>query len=547
MVGPSPSSPSTWVLLKLCKTLKTLEQFHALIIRKGSEQDHVLVSEFISICNSIYPNQIAYASSVFDRVLQPNVYVWNALMKAHCTHSSFTQSFNFFKRMKQSCYVGPDKYTFPLVLKACGGVLALKQGQVVHGLVVKYGTVSDVFVGSSLVDFYGKCGKIGNARKVFDEMPVRNEVTWTSMVVGYSSNGDYLEAKKLFDEMPERNAVSWNVMINGLVKSGDMGCAKKLFDEMPDKNMVSFDTMIDGYAKSGDMASARALFDQSPEKDVVSWSALISGYAQNSQPKEAVKVFNDMVAKNIMPDEYAMVSLMSACSHTGDWELANRVDSYLSQSSVDLGQTHVTAALIDMHAKCGNLERATTLFEKLPSRDLVSYCSMIQGLSVHGRADRAVDLFHKMLSEGLTPDYVAFTIILSACSHAELVDEGCHFFDIMVNEYSLKPSIDHYACKVNLLGRAGRLNEAYNVLKDMPMKPHAGAWGALLFACRIHSDVALGEEVAGRLFKIEPLNAANYVLLSDIYAASNQWADVNRVRNQMSEMGIRKVRGCSWL
>ncbi|KAI3705244.1 hypothetical protein L1987_75478 [Smallanthus sonchifolius] len=547
MVRPPSSSSSTLSLLKACKNVRNLQQLHALIIRKGSEQDHVLITEFISLCNSISPNQIKYASTVFDRVLQPNIYLWNTLMKGHCTHSSLATCISFFKRMKQSYYVAADKYTFPSLVKACTSVLALREGQVVHGLVVKCGTEGDVFVGSSLIDLYGKCGEIVNARKVFDEMLVRNEVTWTSMIVGYSVSGDFLEAKKLFDEMPQRNVFSWNVMVNGFVKSGDLVSAKVLFDEMPVKNMVSFGTMIDGYAKAGDMVSARALFDQSPEKDVVSWSALISGYAQNGQPKEAVKMFNDMLSRNVKPDEYVMVSLMSACSQAGDYELAKWVDSYLSESSIDLAQNHVAAALVDMHAKCGNLERAANFFEKMPKRDMISYCSMIQGLSVHGHAVQAIALFRRMLAEGLTPDDVAFTVILSACSHADLVDEGCQIFDSMVNEYALTPSADHYACKVSLLGRAGRLREAYGVLKEMPVEPYAGAWGALLWACRIHGDVSLGKEVATRLFKIEPQNAANYVLLSDIYAASNQWSDVSDVRNQMSEKGIRKLRGCSWI
>ncbi|MFS7957565.1 putative tetratricopeptide-like helical domain superfamily [Helianthus anomalus] len=546
MISLSSSSPSPLSLLKSCKTFRTLEQIHAQIIRKGSEQDHVLISEFISICNSLYPNKITYAATVFDRVLQPNIYLWNTLIKGYSTYSSFATCFGFFRRMKQSC-VCADTYTFPSIIKACSSVVALKEGRVVHGLIVKSGLEDDVFVGSSLVDFYGKCGQVYNARKVFDEMFVRNEVTWTSMIVGYSSTGDYLEAKKLFDEMPERNGASWNAMINGFVKSGDLVGAKLLFDEMPEKDTVSFGTMIDGYAKSGNMVSARALFDQSPEKDIVSWSAMISGYAQNGQPKEAVKMFNDMLSRNVKPDEYVMVSLMSACSQTGDWELAKCVDSYLSESSIDLGQHHVTAALVDMHAKCGNLERAAMLFDKMPTRDLVSYCSMIQGLSVHGHAVQAIALFRKMLAEGLTPDDAAFTIILSACSHVDLVDEGCHFFEIMVNEYSIAPSTDHYACKVSLLGRAGRLREAYDILKEMPMEPHAGAWGGLLWACRIHGDVALGKEVADRLIKIEPQNPANYVLLSDIYAASNQWSDVHHVRNLMSEKGIRKLCGRSWI
>ncbi|KAJ9539736.1 hypothetical protein OSB04_026242 [Centaurea solstitialis] len=545
MTSISPCSILT--LLKDCKNVRNLEQVHTQIIRKGFEQDHFLITQFISACNSVSSNNLSYAQTVFDRVLHPGIYLWNTLVKSHCTHSSLATVFGFFRQMKRSHYVAPDKYTFPLLVKSCSCALALKEGRVIHGLIIKYGTESDVFVGSSLIDFYGKCREIVNARKVFDELPVRNEVTWTSMIVGYSSSGDCLVAKKLFDEMPERNQASWNAMINAFIKSGDLLSAKRLFDEMPCKNKASFTTMINGFAKSGDMASARSLFDQSPEKDIISWSAMISGYAQNGQPKEAIRIFIDMRSKNVKPDEYVMVSLMSACSQAGDWELAKWVDSYTSEISIDRTQNHMAAALVDMNAKCGNLERAATLFSKMPERDMISYCSMIQGLSVHGRGGEAVDLFHRMLRDGVTPDDVAFTVVLSACSHADLVEEGCRIFDMMVSEYSITPSADHYACKVDLLGRAGRVREAYEVLKEMPVEPHAGAWGALLWACRVHGEVSLGKEVAGRLFKIEPRNAANYVLLSDMYAASDQWSDVNDVRKEMTEKGIRKLRGCSWI
>ncbi|KAK9289721.1 hypothetical protein L1049_007880 [Liquidambar formosana] len=200
-----------------------------------------------------------------------------------------------------------------------------------------------------------------------------------------------------------------------------------------------------------------------------------------------------------------------------------------------------------MNAKCGNMERATKLFEEMPKRDIISYCSMIQGLSIHGHGAQAVGLFARMLNEGLTPDDVAFTVILIACSRAGLVEEGCHYFDCMRHQYSIVPSPDHYACMVDLLGRSGRLKAAYELIKSMPVEPHACAWGALLGACKLHCDIELGELVAGRLFELEPQNAGNYVLLSNIYAAADRWLDVSLVRYKMKERGIRKIPGCSWI
>lgn len=544
----TPAEPSSITLLNLLRasrSIKHLEQVHTHIIQKGYEQDHFIINQFISLCN-VFSSYVSYATGVFERVIQPNVYVWNTLIKGYSKKSSLLDCFVILKQMKRSMNVIPDEFTFPSLVKSCTNALALREGRVVHGLVVRYGTDSDVFVGSSLIDLYGKCKQIEYARRIFDEIPINNKVTWTAMIVGYIYVGDLLEARKLFDEMPERNVASCNAMIKAFVKFGDLSSAKKLFDSMPDKDVVSFTTMIDGYAKAGDMVSARFLFDQSSNKDIISWSALMSGYAQNGQPNEAVKIFQEMLSMNVRPDEFIMVSLMCACSQLGRVELANWVEHYMIQNSFDLNQVHIAAALVDMNAKCGNLERAKVLFEAMPKRDIVSYCSMIQGLSIHGYGSQAVDYFDRMLNEGLLPDDVSLKIILTACSRAELVKEGLRIFDLMTTKYSVKLTPDHYACIVDLLGRSGKLKDAYELIKSMPVEPHAGAWGALLGACKLHCDIEVGEEISNKLFELEPQNTGNYVLLSDIYAAANRWLDVAMLRQKMSEKGLRKIPGCSW-
>ncbi|MCD7460368.1 hypothetical protein HAX54_043399 [Datura stramonium] len=547
LITPAEPSPITVLnLLRASRSIKNLEQVHTHIIQKGYEQDHFIINQFISLCNT-FSSDVSYATGVFEHVIQPNVYVWNTLIKGYSKKSSLADCFLVLKQMKRSMNVVPDKYTFPSLVKTCSSALALREGQIIHGLIVRYGTDSDVFVGSSLIDLYGKCKQIEYARRIFDEIPLKNEVIWTAMIVAYIYVSDLSEARKLFDEMPQRNVASWNAMIRAFVKFGDLFSAKQLFDSMPDKDVVSFTTMIDGYAKAGDMASARFLFDQSFDRDIISWSALISGYAQNGQPNEAVKIFHEMLSMNVRPDEFIMVSLMCACSQLGRLDLANWVEHYMSQNSFDLNQVHIAAALVDMNAKCGNMERATMLFEGMPKRDLVSYCSMIQGLSIHGCSSQAVDLFDRMLNEGLVPDDVSLKIILTACSRAELVKDGCRIFNLMKNKYSVKHSPDHYACIVDLLGRSGKLKDAYELIKSMPVEPHAGAWGALLGACKLHCDIEVGEEISRRLFELEPQNTGNYMLLSDIYAAANRWLDVALLRQKMSEKGLRKIPGCSWV
>ncbi|CAA0830487.1 Putative pentatricopeptide repeat-containing protein [Striga hermonthica] len=543
------SSSGVLSLLRACRTIVDLNQVHVHILRRGCQQDHFLVAHFISICAAALPTNLSYPTGVFNSVTRPNIYLWNILLKAYCENSTLRECFSLFSRMRRSSGVIPDRYTFSPLIKSCSNALALREGWIVHGAAVRCGAVEDVFVGSSLIAFYGKCGEIECARRVFDGLPLRNEFSWTALMVGYINSGDMCAARCLFEEMPVRSEATWNAMIKGLVKLGDMSSARKLFDEMPVRSEVSFTTLIDGYAKAGHMAAARSLFDQLAHKDLVSWSALISGYVQNGESGHAVRAFREMCATGLRPDEFVMVGLMSACSQLGSLELARWIESYLMEpgGSFDLTRAHVAAALVDMNAKCGDLERAARLFEDMPRRDLVSYCSMMQGLCIHGRGAHAVPLFDRMIREGVRPDDVAFTVVLTACGSAGLVDEGCRYFEMMARDYSMSPNAEHYACMVSLLGKCGKLRDAFELIRSMPVESNAEAWGALLESCRLHGDVDLGEVVACRLFKMEPRNASSYVLLSNIYAEADKWISVSRLRDRMNEKGVRKIPGCSYV
>ncbi|CAN6830630.1 unnamed protein product [Brassica oleracea] len=538
-----PSLASIDTLLRLCKSEVQLRQIHARIIRKGLEQDQNLVSIFLSSSFSSLP----YSSSVFERVPHPCTHLWNCLIKGYSNKFIFFDTVSLLVRMMRAGLARPDEYTFSLVMKVCANNGQVHVGSSVHGLVLRNGFDKDVVLATSFVDFYGKCKDLSSARKVFGEMPERNAVSWTALIVAYVKSGELEEAKKMFDVMPERNIGSWNALIDGFVKSGDLVNAKKLFDEMPMKDIISYTSMIDGYAKGGDMRSARVLFEEASDVDVRAWSALITGYAQNGQPIEAVKMFYEMCEKNVKPDVFIIVSLMSACSQMGSFELCEQVNTYLHQIMVNRFSSHyVTPALIDMNAKCGHMDRAARLFEEMPKRDLVSYCSMMEGMGIHGSGSEAVRLFERMVEEGIVPDSVAFTVILKVCSQAKLVEDGLRYFELMRNEYCIVASPDHYSCVVSLLCRSGKLKEAYDLIKAMPVEPHASAWGSVLGGCSVHGDSEIAEVVARRLFELEPQSAGNYVLLSNMYAALDRWADVALVRDKMKENGIKKISGRSW-
>lgn len=408
---------------------------------------------------------------------------------------------------------------------------------------------SDKFVRTALINFYGRCLQLDSARALFDTMCQPSVISWTALISGYLQLNDLMSARELFDRMPERTPVTWNVMIDGYVKNGDLASAHRLFDEMPEKDAVSYTSLINGFAKAGDMASARLFFDRmkNRDRDIFAWSAMISGYAQNGCPQDALHIFSEFKKTKRKPDECIVVGLMSACSQLGNLPLAQRIDSYITTKSIDAKNSRILTSLIDMNAKCGDMERAHFLFRSMPQRDIVSYCSMMQGYCLHGFGSKAVELFSQMLQEGLKPDSVAFTVVLSACSQAGLVEEGKKYFNMLRDRYSISPLVDHYACLVDLLGKAGRLGEAYELIKSLPVEPHVGAWGALLGACRLHCNIELGDVVAKRLFEMEPHNGGNFVSLSNIYANADRWGDVSEVRCMMNEKGVRKVPGCSWI
>ncbi|XP_044332641.1 putative pentatricopeptide repeat-containing protein At5g37570 [Triticum aestivum] len=312
---------------------------------------------------------------------------------------------------------------------------------------------------------------------------------------------------------------------------------------MPQRTAAVHTSLIGGYANAGKMQVAKMLFDKLHDRDVFSWSAMISGYAQNGYPGEALRIFNEFREKDICPDELVIVALMTVCSQLGNIMLAKWIEGYIATYSIDMNNAHVLAGLINMNAKCGNMERAAVLFESMPVRDVFSYCSMMQGHCLHGSANKAVELFSRMLLEGLSPDNAVFTVVLTACNHAGLVEEGKKYFAMMKNEYLIMPSGDHYACLVSLLGRSGMVRDAYELIKSMPGKPHPGAWGALLRGCILLGDIELGKVAAKKLFEIEPDNAGNYVTLSNIYANIDRWADVSEVRAEMTGKGLTKIAG----
>ncbi|CAM0904723.1 unnamed protein product [Alopecurus aequalis] len=534
-------SPPVATLLGRCRTARCLAQLHARIVRLGLHNYHALLARFAAACDDLASPSVADS---FLSALPPHsvpLSLRNTVLASLSRHSPLHAALAQFNCIRRNAC--PDAFSFPSLLRACARVPCITTGAALHAAAIRLGLDADLFVRTALIQFYGKCSAASAARALFDSMIIPSEVSWTAIIMVYVDCGDILSARECFDRMPHKNLVHWNAMVHGYVKCGDLESARRLFEEMPERTAAAYTSLIGGYAKSGNMLGAKLLFDKLQDRDVFTWSAMISGYAQNGYPREALRIFNEFRQKEICPDELVIVALMTACSQLGNIMLAKWIEGYITSYSIDMSNTHVLAGLINMNAKCGNMERATVLFESMPARDVFSYCSMMQGHCLHGSPNKAVELFSRMLLEGLSPDNAAFTVVLTACNHAGLVEEGKKYFGMMKNEYLIVPCGDHYACLVSLLGRSGMLRDAYELIKSMPGKPHPGSWGALLGGCILQGDTKLGKIAAQKLFEIEPDNAGNYVTLSNIYANMDRWVDVSEVRAEMTGKRITKTAG----
>ncbi|KAL6518962.1 Pentatricopeptide repeat-containing protein [Orobanche hederae] len=514
--------------LHKCTDLNQLKQMHALIYKYNLHQDPFVAPKLISALSLC--RQTGLALNVFDQIQSPNAHLNNTMIRAYIRNSEPAKAFEVFCDMRRSGIV-PDSFTYHFLLKACSG---LKFVKMIHAQMEKWNLFSDLFVPNTLIDAYSKCGLMGvkAAKMVFDVMEEKDLVTYNSIISGLVKAGVLQEARKLFDEMPQRDTVSWNTIMDGYVKAGEMIEAFELFEKMPSRDVVSWSTIIFGYAKTGDLEMAKVLFDSMPVKNLVAWTIMISVFAEKGLAKEAIGLYHQMEEARLKPDEGTVISILSASAESGLLGLGMKVHRSITKSRLECG-TVVSNALIDMYCKCGSLNSAWSIFNKMKIKDLVSWNSMIHGLAMHGHGHKALQVFDKMKQERFVPDNFTFIGVLSACSHAGLIKDGINYFYSMENDYRISREIEHYGCMIDLLGRGGCLNEALTVLHKMPFEPNVVIWGSLLAACRMHNDVQLAEEVLDRLVKLEPVDEGNWSTFPNIYAMAGDWGSVANARLRM--------------
>lgn len=302
--------------------------------------------------------------------------------------------------------------------------------------------------------------------------------------------------------------------------------------------------LVDMYSKCGDIEAARLVFDKMTQRDLVSWTSMISGYAHNSYNSETLEFFDVMRDSGVKPSRVAILSVLLACGNLGGLRKGEWLHTHVIKTGFD-SDILVATAIIDMYSKCGSLRLAHALFDETRGKDVVCWSAMIGNYGFHGHGRKAIDLFQKMIREGVHPNHVTFTCVLSACSHSGLLEEGNKYFQLMKEEFGISPKLSNYSCMVDLLGRVGQLHEAEKLIQTMPIEPDVSIWGSLLSACRVHGNIDLAEKIADRIFQLDPFHEGYHVLLSNIYAAKSRWGEVEKVRKMMGRSGINKIQGFS--
>uniref|UniRef100_A0A1D1YMB5 Pentatricopeptide repeat-containing protein At4g39530 n=1 Tax=Anthurium amnicola TaxID=1678845 RepID=A0A1D1YMB5_9ARAE len=549
--------PDRFVLssvISACASLCFLEggeQVHGYVYRNGTEFDISVNNVLIDLYAKC--SRVRTARKLFDQMDTINLVSWTTMVSGYMQNSCDSDALNLFSEMNQLGWRS-DAFACTSVMTSCGSLMALQQGEQVHGYIIKANLEDDEFVKNGIIDMYAKCNSLVSARSAFDAIPKKNVISYNAMIEGYVSHEDVAESIKLFKRMRSESLSPTLLTFISLLGASASQCEFDLSRQIHGliiKYGVSLDlfsgsALIDVYSKCLCTDDARAVFEEMEEWDLVVWNAMISGYTQNGREEEALKLFHKLCLAGMRPSEFTFVSLLTASSNLASALHGLQFHGQIIRAGLE-SDLHVSNALIDMYAKCGSVTEARALFDKTHGRDVVCWNSMISKYAQHGHAEDALEIFQKMRDGGIEPNYVTFIGVLSACSHAGLVEGGLFHFNSMRHGFQIEPGMEHYACVVGLLGRAGRLHEAKEFIEQMPIEPAAVVWRSLLGACQLFGDTDLGKYASEKATSNNPNDSGSYILLSNILASRDMWVDVEKVRKRMDLSGVTKEPGYSWI
>ncbi|KAK1406895.1 hypothetical protein QVD17_38504 [Tagetes erecta] len=548
----------------------------------------------VSVVNSLVgyyskSKRMKEAELLFRRMDLRDLVSWNSMIAGYTSNGEWLKGLDLFQELNSLNSTKPDSITILTVLSACASLQNLQAGRQIHSYIIHHPSLCDVTsVGNSLLNFYSKCGDIISAFHSFSLIHKKDLISWNSILdalaVGRFVNDFIWQLHVMFKEGVKPDSITMvtviqlgadafqlrmikeahgfslrfnlfpgdrdptlgNALIDAYARCGKMDYASKIFESLSGiRNVVTCNSLISGYVNSGFHDDALSIFKNMVERDLTTWNLMVRAYAENGYFHQAIDLFVDLQSHGTKPDSLTIMGILPVATQMASIQMVNQCHGYAVRSCFQ--DVQLKGAFLDAYSKCGNINSACKLFESTRYKDLVMYTSMVGGYAIHGMGEEALQIYYKMIENGGKPDHVIITSILSACSHMGLVHEGLKIFNSLKEVYRIKPTMEQYACVVDLLARNGRINDAYSFITSMPVEPTANVWGPLLGACKNYHDVEMGSVVADHLLKMEANNMGNYVVMSNIYAAKDKWKEVLEIRRLMKMGNLKKAAGCSWI
>ncbi|KAK9064259.1 hypothetical protein SSX86_015639 [Deinandra increscens subsp. villosa] len=552
--GLKPDEFSLSTIINACTGLRDINQgrkIHGYLMKHGYSSDPFSCNALVDMYSKV--GDFEDAKAVFDQIINPDIVSWNAVIAGCVLHEYNDTALELLLKMRRS-RIKPNMFTFSSVLKACSGLGLQDLGQQFHSVLIKSDIELDPFLCCGLIDIYSKCGDMEDAARVYNRMPEKELVALNALLCGYSQNNNDIEALSLFVK-EHRDGVGFNeTTLLAILNSAASLQVVKVSEQIHGLSLRTgfqsdpfvINSLVDCYAKCGHVGKAREVFDESHIADLATFTSLISAYAQSGQGEEAIKLYLRMQDLELKPDSFICSSLLNTSASLSAYEQGKQIHVHTLKFGL-LSDTFTANSLVNMYARCGSIEDATRAFSEVPEKGIVSWSAMIGGFAQHGHGKEALSLFDDMLKDGIAPNNVTLVSVLCACNHAGLVTQAKQYFESMEEVFGIKPTQEHYACMIDILGRAGKLHEAMDLVNNMPFEANASVWGALLGAARTHKDVDLGQTAARKLMLLDPEKSGTHVLLANIYASAGLWENVADIRRLMKDNKVKKEPGMSWL
>ncbi|KAK4270822.1 hypothetical protein QN277_019591 [Acacia crassicarpa] len=566
-------------LLSACAHSECLchgNQVHSLLLKSGFVNFDLVGSSLLNFYSCCC--KIEEAKLVFDELYDGNELLWSLMLLGYVRCNMMDDALDVFNKMPTRDVVAwtilisgfaksengseralelfgwmrsfgtlPNQFTLDSVIRTCANLRIVHQGKAVHGLCIKCGFDFDSSINGALVELYCYCEAVHDAIRVYEKIEEPCLNLSNSLISGLVSTGKITEAELVFFRLKEKNLISINMMIKGYAMSGQAEKSKRLFEQMSPKTITSSNTMISVYSRYGELGKAVKIFNETKgERDSVTWNSMMSGYIMNNQHEEALKLYVAMRRSEIDYTRSTFSVLFHACACLGFLQQGQLLHGNLIKTPFQ-SNVYVGTSLIDMYSKCGHLTDAQRSFIDISLPNVAAWTALINGYAYHGLGSEAISLLESMLAQGVVPNAATFVSILSACGHAGLVDEGLAIFYSMKRCYRVNPTIEHYTCVVNLLGRAGHLREAVEFVKRVPIETDVTIWETLLNACWFWKDMEIGETAAMKLLSFNPKSISAFVVLSNIYAVKGRWDQKLHMRKRLQSLKLRKDPGCSWI